>query len=639
MCGIVGVFEYERRNGSLTEGLVTRMRDTLVHRGPDDAGTWVSADGRVGLGMRRLSILDLAGGGQPMFGSAGEVLVFNGEIYNYPDLRRDLEREGVRFRTTCDTEVILHLYGRHGRDCLSLLNGMFAFALWDPADRSLFLARDRIGEKPLYWAAVGGTLVFGSEIKALLEHPLVTPAVNEQAIAPYLANLVTAPPETLYRGINKLAPGTMAVCDDAGLRTSRYWDLFSPRDFADVTSGEATKTVRELLEAAVHDRLIADVPVGVLLSGGLDSTTLVALLRERAAGLATFSVGFDGHPELDEREHARRVARHFGTDHHEVSVSERAAIEFLPALVYHQDEPLADPVCVPLHFVCALARRNDVPVVLAGEGSDELFWGYPAYRRFHADEQRVRRLMRLPPVVRRGLAAAIPANRYAEVQQQVEGLVAGRPLPMHIPGLTRHHRDKVLRGVPSTAGLGWAPSDAARPGQADDLPTQWALDTQEYEFGLRLPELLLMRIDRFSMANGVEARVPFLDPWLVEFVYRLPVEQKLRAGIGKAVLRDAVCDVVPDWVLQRRKQGFGAPVLQWLGADLGAVLGGLLHSEAIRRYFDVPTLERALSSRGERLKRHYGLWPILNFALWHRYWIEGESLDAVLEPLLRARAG
>jgi asparagine synthase (glutamine-hydrolysing) len=429
----------------------------------------------------------------------------------------------------------------------------------------------------------------------------------------------------------------MAVCDDTGLRTSRYWDLFSPRDFTNVTPAEATTTVRELLEASVHDRLIADVPVGVLLSGGLDSTTLVALSRERAAGLATFSVGFDGHPELDEREHARRVARHFGTDHHEVAVSERAAIEFLPGLVHHQDEPLADPVCVPLHFVCALARANDVPVVLAGEGSDELFWGYPAYRRFHADEQRLRRLMRLPPVMRRGLAAAIPANRYAEVQQQVEGLVGGRPLPMHIPGLTRHHRDKVLRGVSSMAGLGWAPSDAARPAQPDDLQTQWALDTQEYEFGLRLPELLLMRIDRFSMANSVEARVPFLDPRLVEFVYRLPVAHKYRAGIGKAVLRDAVGDVVPDWVLQRRKQGFGAPVLQWLGADLGAVLSRLLHTEPIRRYFDVPTLQRALSSRGERLKRHYGLWPILNFALWHYYWIEGESLDAILEPLV-ARA-
>jgi asparagine synthase (glutamine-hydrolysing) len=638
MCGIVGVFEYDRCKGSVTEALVTRMRDTLVHRGPDDAGTWVSADGRVALGMRRLSILDLAGGGQPMFGRAGEVLVFNGEIYNYPDLRRDLEREGVRFRTTCDTEVILHLYGRHGRDCLSLLNGMFAFALWDPADRSLFLARDRLGEKPLYWAQVGGTLVFGSEIKALLEHPLVTPAVNEEAIAPYLANLVTAPPETLYRGINKLAPGTLAICDGSGLRTQRYWDVFSPRRFNDITAGEASRTVRRLLERSVRDRLIADVPVGILLSGGLDSTTLVALLRERAPGLATFSVGFDGHPDLDERAHARRVAREFGTDHHEVAVTERAAIDFLPRLVHHQDEPLADPVCIPLHFVCELARRQGVPVVLAGEGADELFWGYPAYRQIMAEEQRMRRLMRLPAMLRRGLAATIPPERYAEVQQRIEGLASGRPLPMHLPGLTRHHRQKVLRDLHALPGGGWVPSDVDAPANRDDLLAQLAFDTQEYEFGLRLPELLLMRIDRFSMASSVEARVPFLDPRLVEFVYRLPIERKFREGLGKLVLRDAVSDVVPEWVLQRGKQGFGAPVLQWLEADLGAVLGRLLHTEPIRRYFDVPTLERALSSRGERLKRHYGLWPILNFALWHRYWIEGESLDPILEPLLGAQA-
>ncbi len=637
MCGIVGVYDYGRTAGCVSDALVLRMRETLYHRGPDGAGQWVSDDERVGLGMRRLAILDIQGGAQPMFGQHGEVLVFNGEIYNYPYLRRDLESDGVRFRTTCDTEVVLRLYERYGIGCLSHLNGMFAFALWDPREEKLFLARDRIGEKPLYWAAVAGSLVFGSEIKALLEHPLVQPEVNENAIGPYLTNLVTTPPETMYAGINKLAPGTMATCDAAGLRTQRWWDLFPPRQFNDIGPEEARDAVRALLDRSVQDRLLADVPVGVLLSGGLDSTTLVALLREKAVGLATFSVGFEDHPELDERAEARRVAAQFRTEHHEVVVSQQEAIEFLPRLVHHQDEPLADPVCIPLHFVCELARSKGVPVVLAGEGADELFWGYPSYQRIISRERWMQAIMRLPASGRRALAAVVPAERFANLQQLLEGFASGRPLPMHMPlGITRHNRARVLSDPAAALRVGWAPSDGHSANGSIELLSRLAFDTQEYEFGLRLPELLLMRIDRFAMASSVEARVPFLDPSLVEYVYRLPIERKFRKGIGKVVLRDAIRDVVPDWVIQRRKQGFHAPVVQWLGDDLGLLFGKLLGGEAIRRYFHVPTLEAALAS--PRRREHYGLWPILNFALWHRYWVEREPLDSLIEPLLAGQA-
>jgi|SRR5579884_203563 len=636
MCGITGIYDYGRTAGNVDAQLLEQMRETLHHRGPDGAGQWVSDDRRVGLAMRRLAILDIEGGAQPMFGEHGEVLVFNGEIYNYPYLRDDLERQGVRFQTRCDTEVILRLYERHGIGCLEHLNGMFAIALWDPREQRLLLARDRVGEKPLYWAQASGTLIFASEIKALLEHPLITPAVNEQALGPYLTNLVTTPPETLYAGISKLAPGTFAVCDRGGVRTERWWDLFAPRRFNDVSVEEARDTVRSMLDRSVHDRLLSDVPVGVLLSGGLDSTTLVALLRERAVGLATFSVGFADDPALDERDQARRVAEQFGTDHHEVVVSEQRAIEFLPSLVHHQDEPLADPVCIPLHFVCELARSSGVPVVLAGEGADELFWGYPSYRQVMARERWMETIMRLPPVLRRGLAASIPPERFLDLRQWAEGLASGRPLPMHMPvGIRRHQRARIMLDKRGALNAGWTPSNAGSSNGAVDLPTQLALDTQEYEFGLRLPELLLMRIDRFSMANSVEARVPFLDPHLVEYVYRLPVERKFRDGLGKLVLRDAISDVVPSWVLERRKQGFGAPVLSWLGSDLGSLFDQLLRGEALQRYFDVRRLRAALAHPSRRW--NYGLWPILNFALWHHYWIERQPLEALIDPLIRAR--
>jgi asparagine synthase (glutamine-hydrolysing) len=309
MCGITGICYYGGSRGTVNNTVLDRMCSTLAHRGPDGAGRWISHDRRIGLAMQRLAIRDVARGNQPMIGKHGEVLVFNGEIYNYPALRRGLEREGVSFFTSCDTEVVLRLYEQRGIACLNALNGMFALAIWDPWEEALLMARDGLGEKPLYWADTAGVLLFGSEIKALLEHPLVTPAVNERAISPYLTNLVTSPPDTLYRGVHKLAAGTAVRCDASGVRTWRWCDLLSPEEPQAVAGRDAARTVRLMLERSVDQRLAADVPVGVLLSGGLDSTTLLALLRERTAGLATFSVGFSDHPDLDERAHAKSPSR------------------------------------------------------------------------------------------------------------------------------------------------------------------------------------------------------------------------------------------------------------------------------------------------------------------------------------------
>jgi asparagine synthase (glutamine-hydrolysing) len=629
MCGFAGVFQYGARSGSVSPEVVVRMRDVLRHRGPDGEGLFVSPDRRVGLGHRRLAIVDLDHGAQPMFGRGGECLVYNGEIYNYPRLRPRLESEGLTFDTHCDTEVILRLYERDGIDCLAHLNGMFAFALWDAQRQRLLLARDRIGEKPLYWFDSGDTIVFGSEIKALLEHPSVRPEVNRDALPAYLAHLVTPAPETLFRGIYKLAPGELAVCDAGGMRVSRYWDLFSPRRWSDTPLTESVPQVRAMLDRSVEDRLMSDVPIGVLLSGGLDSTALVGLLRDRARGLATFSVGFEAHPELDERAEARRVAEHFGTDHHEVTVSEAEALEFLPKLIRHQDEPLADPVCMPLHFVCELAAANGVKVVLGGEGSDELFWGYNPYVLIMHYWGAIRMARLAPRVFRRAFAARIsPEDRPAH-RELAEGIAARRLPPMHSPlGINRFHRELLLGG--QTGDTRWAPSDShANRGRPRDA---LGFDTQEYEFGLRLPELLLMRIDRFSMANSIEARVPFLDPDLVDFAYRLNPNQKLAHGETKIVLRRAVQDVVPDWVMARRKQGFGAPVADWFTSRMGELLRSLVRSDSLREYFD-PAAVDAMLIAPHRATR-FALWPVLNFALWHKAWIEGEDLRDTLERAL-----
>jgi asparagine synthase (glutamine-hydrolysing) len=567
-----------------------------------------------------------------MIGTQGHVLVFNGEIYNYPALRRELEQEGVTFQTHCDTEVILKLYERCGEGCIDRLNGMFAFAVWDPRCRKVFFARDRVGEKPFYWTEAEGRFIFGSEIKAVLAHPRVHAEVNEDAIAPYLVNLVTPSPATLFKGIHKLPPGHCGVCTEGGIRIRKYWDLFAPRTSHQISLDVSIRKTREMLDASVHSRLMADVPVGVLLSGGVDSSTLVALLGARASGIATFSVGFEDGGEIDERDAARAVARHFGTDHHEVTVSEEDALRCLTTLIHHQDEPLADPVCVPLMFVCELAREYGVPVVMAGEGSDELFWGYSRYRQILARERWMRALLEIPGPVRRSAASLVSGVGHPHLHELLNGIARGRPNPMHMPlGLAPRQVDSLL--VPRLhRSDGWSPAPLSA--EEDPIATLgW--DTQEYEFGLRLPELLLMRIDRFSMAHSVEARVPFLDQDLVDFAYRLPFDQKLHRGDGKHVLKRAVADCVPEWVLQRPKQGFGAPVVQWFGAGFRPLMQELVKSDAIKAYFDAEQLRSAYDPTG-RGRNHLGfsLWYILNFALWHRHWIEQRSIDQLVERTL-----
>jgi asparagine synthase (glutamine-hydrolysing) len=599
------------------------MRETLHHRGPDGEGLFVSPDRRVGLAHRRLAIVDIAGGAQPMFGPGGTCLVFNGEIYNYPALRGELEREGVVFETNCDTEVILHLYRRHGDACVEHLTGMFAFALWDPDRRQLLLARDPIGEKPLYWAERSGVLVFGSEIKALLEHPLVEREVNVDAIGPYLAHLVSPAPETLYRGINKLPAGCIARVGEAGVEVARYRRPVPPREVRDVPEAEAAARVRELLVESVQARLMADVPLGVLLSGGVDSTTIVGLLAESTPDLDTYTVGFPGHGRYDESDEARWVSRHFGTRHHEIVLSEDAAVASFPALVHHQDEPLADATTLPLRAICDHARDVGTKVLLAGEGADELFWGYDGFPRTIERWPRLNAMLRMPGLVRRAAARATSVERHAQRRERLEGIAEGRVRALHMPlGLTAGQRARLI--LDANADAGWGPGAAA---EEDSLLT-FAFDTQEHEFQVRLPELLLQRTDRFSMAASIEARVPFLDPGLVDYVYGLPIDFKVRDGVKKRILKLAVSDVLPERIANRPKQGFTPPMSRWFDGRNGTVLRELCGHDTLRRYFDVDYLRRVLDTANpDSWESGHFLWPVLNFGLWHRYWIEGEQLE------------
>jgi asparagine synthase (glutamine-hydrolysing) len=510
---------------------------------------------------------------------------------------------------------------------------MFAFALWDPEREQLFFARDPLGEKPFYWATRGGVFIFGSEIKAILAHPAVTAEVNQQIIGSYLSNLVTASPATLYEGIQKLPPGHCGMVSEAGVHIQQYKDITKPRAWRDVTFEDSSAAVLSLLRDSVTARLMADVPVGVLLSGGVDSTALVALLDEGARGVDTFTVGFKDDKTIDERDEARWVADHFGTRHHEIVISQSDAMQFLPQLVHHQDEPLADPVCIPLNFVCKKAREAGVPVVLAGEGADELFWGYPSYSRLMRRRRALVAMAALPPLLRRRIPRAVRRSRQPRVHDLLSSIAGGRQAPMHGPlGLSSFHVDQLLAG--GKQDFQWIPKSGA---QGESPFDTLAFDTQEYEFQLRLPELLLMRIDRFSMANSVEARVPFLSPDLVDLAYRMPLAHRMNgSGAGKLVLKHALRGVVPDRVLDRRKQGFGAPISTWFEGYLGQALDEFSRSDTLRAYFNTVALRELLEEHRVRGGLAFVLWPVLNFALWHRAWIENESLDEALLPFIPA---
>lgn len=619
------------------------MRDTMVHRGPDDCGIWLRQPAcDVAFAHRRLAIVDLSPAGrQPMSSENGDVWVtFNGEIYNHDALREDLEQRGHRFRSRCDAEVLIHLYEERGTDMLRCLIGMFAFAIWDGPRERVFLARDRLGIKPLYWTDVGGVFACASEIKALL--PLLPRReIDETALAHYLTFVAVPAPRTLFRNVWKIAPGTcMTVTREGPTPPDRYWDPIADRVRFDGTPLEWEAELRARLERSIQRRMMSDVPVGVFLSGGVDSSTNVALMSKLVQHpVNTFSIGFRDSPEHNEYEWARQVATRFHTNHNEVEIDADDLWRFLPQLVHHQDEPIADPVCVPLYFVAELAKRHGVTVVHVGEGADETLAGYPTYVQAHAmltgSWRRIQRVPRPLRVVSARLAAAALVGRPGYALHREALMRAAQPNGQLWWGGAVAFYEEGLRRTTSArfrAALdGEAPRDivaaidrdARQAGARDDLDRLIYQDLR-----LRLPELLLMRVDKLTMANSVEARVPFLDHELVALAMAMPTDEKIRDGVGKHVLKRAMGDLLPGDLLWRPKQGFGTPVSKWFRGELGSQLEQRLSDSRIN---DLGILERGAIDallhlhRSGRADRSFQLWNILNLSVWFDHWVAGES--------------
>ncbi len=639
MCGIVGIVKLDPR-GVVDKARLTQMRDTLYHRGPDGEGLFL--DGQVGLGSRRLSIVDVAGGHQPMANEDGSVWVaLNGEIYNHASLRPGLEAHGHRYRTRSDTETILHLYEEEGDHCVTRLAGMFAFAIWDRARGRLLLARDRLGIKPLYYAITDEELLFASEIKAILAAGIGA-ALNEAVLPEFLATRFCAGEETFFRGIRKVLPGrTLSWSAQNGFQTRRYWWLPTEISETPATLPEMARETRERLQAAVHSHLMSDVPLGLFLSGGLDSSGLAALMAPLVAEpIRTFAVGFSD-PSANELTYARLAAQAVGAEHREVVASPEEFFHALPALIWHEDEPMAFPSSVPLYFVSRLAREH-VKVVLTGEGADELFLGYNRYRVTAWNERLGRAYWRFaPPPLRQGIGAAVRGlprqlRRYAE---RTALALEPSPRALFFENFAVFPETLQRRLVAPALLDGRDPYGGALAcyGEAPGgtLQQMSHADLQTY-----LVELL-MKQDQMSMAASIESRVPFLDHEFVEYVAAMPARFKINGWRTKVVLREALRGLVPDPILTRRKMGFPVPVGRWLrGLFWPVVQEFVLSPRALGRGLFQPSALSRLAEEHRTGAWDHGdrLWLLINLEIWQRIFLDGDDIAAIGPTPVRACA-
>lgn len=632
MCGIVGAIALQAETPPVTADDIDAMCEAIAHRGPDGAGTWVSPDRRVGLGHRRLAIVDLSdGAAQPMSAASGDVWVtYNGEIYNHPEVRLELEATGRhRFRTDhSDTEVLLRAYLEWGVDCLDHLRGMFAFALWDGRSRKLWLVRDRIGIKPLYYSMNSGRLVFASEIKALLRDPQQQRAIDEESLFHYLSFLTSPGPNTLFAGIRKLSAGSWLLVDnEGGVEERRYWDALDVTlGFDGLGDDEIAEGLLEELRTAVELHKVSDVPVGVFLSGGIDSSTNAALFAEGSSDrVKTFSIGYDDDYGSYQNElgYAREMASRIGAEHHELRLTQRHLTDFLPQMVQLQDEPIADPVCVPVYYVSKLARDAGVVVAQVGEGADELFWGYPNWRRALRLQRWGNGVPMSRSIARLGLAGLrLAGRRNGQVSDWLLRMGAGRPL-FWGGAETFPHRQKMALLSPRLREQfadrdSWEAIEPIWRRYQDKRPGRAGLDWMTYlDLSFRLPELLLMRVDKMSMGVGLEGRVPFLDHHFVEYAMRIPETVKTRGGVLKSILKQSVRGLIPDSIIERPKQGFGVPVHEWLLSGLGDLVRDELDDFTKATDLLDPVAVRGLVAQGGNVT----VWNLLNLALWWKAYI------------------
>jgi len=632
MCGIIGSLLFNNSNSEITDSYITAMRDTLIHRGPDGAGTWISPDGRVGLGHRRLAIIDLSNkASQPMGNSDGSVQIsFNGEIYNHAEIRQELElTDKYTWKTDhSDTEVILHAYEEWGIDCIHRFRGMFAIAIWDARTEELWLLRDRMGIKPLYYSMLEDRIIFASEIKAILEDPKQKRSIDEEAFFHYFTYLFVPAPLTLFEGIKKL-PNASKLCikKDGSVIEDRYWDaLDNPQDMSGSSEIEISKMLLSKLRASVKDRSMSDVPVGVFLSGGIDSSTNAALFAKNSSEINTFSIAYDEEykSSKSELDYAKMVAGNVGANYHEKTLCEDDLINFLPEMAYLQDEPIADPVCVPVYYVSKLARKNGVIVCQVGEGADELFCGYESWlTRFYA--QKLINRFPVPRFIRK-IVVKILDFLGLDKNWRVEYLRRDASgIPIFWGGsscFTDQGKQVIFSKRIQKKFKGRSSWDAIAPIRDrfeqkcnDKDPLKWMT---YLDLNSRLPDLLLMRIDKMSMGVSLEGRVPFLDHQFVEFAMDIPTKMKIKGGDTKHILKESIRGVIPDEIIDRKKQGFSAPIQEWLSGEFGEVV------EREVRYFcektDLMDWERVKVVINKRNQLYS--WQLLNLALWWRTYIE-----------------
>ena len=601
MCGICGKFSFQRHE-KVSEDLLDRMCRQIRHRGPDDQGIYVKDC--IGLGMRRLSIIDVAGGRQPIHNEDKSVwVVFNGEIYNFQELRDDLERKGHFFLTNSDTEVIVHAYEAYGLDCLKKFRGMFAIALWDETRQRLVLARDRVGKKPLYYTVADGALLFGSEIKSLLQDSSVARRVDLRALDLYLTFQYVPTPLTMFQGIHKLPPASVLLCEDGTVKVERYWELDDTWDGSwDVE--ECCERLLSLLKESVRLRMISDVPLGAFLSGGMDSSGVVAFMAEQSRfPVKTFSIGFE-EEEFSELKYARIVAQRFGTDHHELIVKPNIT-DLIPKLAWHFDEPFGDSSAIPTYYLSEMTRRS-VTVALSGDGGDELFAGYTKYPLFE-------RMVTTHPIVSSLQRALNKPLSMIDPCMFPDGSVAGRlirsltvrtmsPEARNFYWLSyydEHFKRRLysaeIRNLvsPKDAEMVYAEQlNASR--QGDPISRILMADFLKY-----LPDDLLVKVDIASMANSLEVRCPLLDHHVVEFAAKIPWSYKVKGGETKWILKKAFAKVLPPEIVNRNKQGFAIPLDRWFRTALkGYAYETLLSGNGcgVKRYFATDFVERLLSS-------------------------------------------
>ena len=625
MCGIAGIASFGEKPVLLEE--IQRMCEALYHRGPDEDGFYLSPD--VGLGMRRLSIIDLKTGRQPVSNEDGSVwTVFNGEIYNFQELRKDLERRGHSFSTGTDTEVIVHSYEEYGPRCVEKFRGMFAFAIWDERRRKLIIARDRLGIKPLYYTTVNGRLIFASELKAILQLPEVERSLDWQSVSHLFSFLTTPKDAGIIAGVKKLEAGHILTCSAGRLPVAeRYWDVeFHPNHR--MSEGDFIEELRCLLEESVRLHLMADVPLGAFLSGGIDSSAVVATMaRLCSKPVKTFSIGFseDGVNEDDgfnEMEHARAVATLFGTEHRELML-EPNVLDYIEDIAWYLDEPFGDSSAIPTYMVSKLASDH-VKVVLSGDGGDELFAGYEKY----LVEARERRRF-LPAPLRKliGLAAShIPEN--------VHGANFFRHLALSGPArcvdsstLFRAYQKKNLFTSDAAQFMAGYDPAAARVQALTEGAGDWLSALQVQDLKNYLPLDILTKVDRMSMAHSIEARVPLLDHKLVEFAATIPPEMRLKNGVTKHILKQAMRGILPDRIIDRPKHGFAIPLGRWFRGKLGSFVSDLLLSPTSRQrgIFNSRYIEKlaGMHHRGRDLDMQ--LWTLISFEMWCRNFLDKKA--------------